>query len=309
MQSETGPKFFIKKLAIFFFGIVIPLGSFLLSGTIKPFWKGGANFGFLSLLLYSKSVFLPLVIVAVVAFFRTQIYPRREPTRWDVIGLCLGTIVSVLSLITGFIEYGTDLFLVPFAMTRIMFYALYNLNIEDAVRILLQLPFSLLVDLLGAAPFYTPVWYGIATWKSMQQRRAQATSSVAIATFTSIPFMGAALLYAQKLYENLPDTAPDCYIVTATAMAPARFVQTIHHPISHHPLSRQLLILKAFEYAWMESAGVSHSFFRSLYDVVGPVFARLINKHALLALFAYFSLKPVEFVAWQYLEYLKRKRD
>ena len=301
---ESGPAALTKKFFVFFLGIAVPLGSYFLSSGLVPFWKGGAKFGFLSLLVSSNIVFLPLVIIAVVAFFRTQIYPRREPARWEMVGLCLGTIISTFSLVAGFLNRGLSLVELPIDTITFPLQIITRYGV-DAPMDLLQLALFPLFALFGIAPFYSPIWYGITTWRALKQQKKQATSSVAIAAFTSLPFMGASLLYAQKLYENLPDVAPRCYVVTATALTPSQFLQTICHPVTNRPVSRQLLTLKAFEYAWMQSNISSHSNFRLVYDVVGPALALLIRQSPLLAVFAYFSLKPAEFAALKYLEHIK----
>lgn len=289
----------LKRVAVFFFGIAIPLASFVLSSELGPLAKDAARFNFLSLLISSKILLFPLALYAVVAFFRTQIYPRREPARWETMGLCVGVIVATVSLVSGFLYEGLS-----FLGTATAF--VIGLPLQSILSPQ-NFFFALLFMFLSLAPFYTPIWYGWAARKALQRNKEQSTSSAAIATFVSLPFMGAALIYALRLYENLPDVTERCYIASATATTPAYFLSTIPHPDTGQPISRQLLIFKAFEYAWIESSGVSHSIFRSIYDVIGQILARLISLHPLIATLAYLSLKPAEAAALKYLELIPRK--
>lgn len=288
----------LKLVVFFIFGIIIPLGSFVLSIALGPMAKDGAKFNFLSLLISSKILLLPLTIYAIVAFFRTQIYPRREPVRWETLGLCVGVIVATFSLVSGFLSEGLGLLVLVYAFAIDL--PLHTFRSPQDFGGILFIPLSL-------APFYTPIWYGWAAWKALRENRKQAASNATIATFMSLPFMGAALIYAQKLYENLPDVTPGCYVVTATALTPAHFLRVVPHPDTGKLLSRQLLVFKAFEYAWTESSETSHAIFRSMYDMIGPLFSRLISLHPFIATLAYFSLKPAELAAFAYLRIIQKK--
>lgn len=294
------------RTGIFLLGILIPLASFWLSTSLSPLWKGGAKFDFLSLLITSKLFLLPLVLWAVVSFFRTQIFPRKEPARWETVGLSVGVIAAIFSFLSGFFSQGVDFLAFPIAFLAVPFSSLQTV-LESPYLLLQLLVVGPIFFLLAVAPFYTPIWYGWAAWEALRKRKQQAVSNTAIASFISLPFMGAAMIYAQRLYEQLPNTAPDCFVVTATAMTPTRFVSTIPHPETGLQLSRQLLTFKAFEYAWIQSTSISHPVFRAFYNIVGPILASLIRSHSSLATFSYFGIKPVEFAALKYLELLQKK--
>ena len=290
----------LRHLTVFLFGIAIPLASFVISCELGPVAKDGAKFNFLSLLISSKILLLPLAVYAVVAFFRTQIYPRRNPARWETMGLCVGVIVATISLVSGFLYQGLS-----FLRTVTAF--VISLPLQSLLS-LQNFFIAPLFMFLSLAPFYTLIWYGWAAVKALQKNKEQATSNAAIATFVSLPFMGAALIYALRLYENLPDVTPRCYVASATARTPGYFISTIPHPDTGRPLSRQLLIFKAFEFAWIESSVFTHSIFRSVYDVIGQIFARLISLHPFIATLAYFGLKPAEAAALGYLRLIQRKQ-
>lgn len=251
---------FFRRVVIFLLGIAVPIVSFVFSDALKADWKGGTKFGFLSLLVSSKIVLLPLVVWATISFFRTQIYPRQESKRWEMVGLGLGTIVAVFSLISGFFAKGIELLWFAPSFLSQFFRNFQNTSVSDVLGLFVFFPLVL-------APLYTPLWYGWATWSALSKRKQKTTRSVVTdVAIISLPFMSAALIYARRLYENLPDAAPGCYIVSATALTPTRFIATIIDPSNGRLLSRQLLIFKAFEYAWIASNGSSHAIFRFFYN-------------------------------------------
>jgi len=304
MPTKEERSLFLRRALLFIFGIAVPVASFVLSSALVETWKGGAKFGFLSLIISSKIVLSPLVLWAVIAFFRTQIYPRREPKRWEIMGLALGTITALFSLLAGFLSFGIEIFWMGLAGPIVVLLTSPHMFVEGA-RSSLGL---LLLSPLMLAPIYTLIWYGWITWGFLSKKENKTIQKIARdSSLISLPFMGAAVVYAQKLYESLPDIAPECYVVSATALAPTRFVTMIPDPSNGRLLSKQLLIIKAFEYAWIASHDSSHVFFRFFYNRTGPMFARIISLHPLLAALAYFSLKPAEYLALDFLiRYEKR---
>jgi hypothetical protein len=245
--------------------------------------------------------------LACAAFIRTEIHPRRDPKRWETIGLCLGAIIGIFSFAAGVLLKET-LQIIVYLLTYPFLIIIHEPQTFSPFTDVVYFSQSVLFFLPAAtAFFYAPILYGWAAWKALKKRKEQAAMDASIAAFVSLPFMAAAMIYAQRLYEKLPDTQPDCYVATAAIRTPKRLLSTMIDPTTGCEFSRQLLTFKAFEFAWMTYGATSHTAFRLLYNAIGPVFAFFLRLHPILASIGYFSLKPMEWAALSYLRILQKQ--
>lgn len=105
---------------------------------------------------------------------------------------------------------------------------------------------------------------------------------------------------ALTAYAKLPTTPPPgCYIGTAAACGHPRWVgaRTVVFAWGAMRVNRQLRVLKAGEIVLATVAPRLHRALRAIYDLVGPLAARMTARHALLADAAYLMLKPAEWTA------------
>lgn len=107
------------------------------------------------------------------------------------------------------------------------------------------------------------------------------------------------VLIAIQTFARLPDTQPDCYVVTAASNGHARIVKPLFvtsrqgRPIR---VNAQLLVLWELERRWVQRSHRTHRVARAIYDIGGPVLARAIAG-PLRADLAYLALKPLEWLA------------
>lgn len=109
-----------------------------------------------------------------------------------------------------------------------------------------------------------------------------------------------------ELYSALPTSPPDCYIATAAAQGHPHIVRS--RPIQltggrQMSVNSQLQRLKCFELTLLVTAPRLHAVLRSVYDFIGPIFARRI-KNPFVADLAYIVLVPFEWLATRVLRRL-----
>ena len=264
--KEQSLKRFCRGLFVSAFGVLIPLGVFLLSAFLVPEWKGGCKHGWLDCFHLGKLTLTPLVLWAVGALYILEIRLTKLPhSHGLVLGLFVGVTVASGCFVYGVVSVGSDL--------------------NGAMLFLL-------------VPLYVAIWHGIRLAQIVQQ------SSVGPMTFLlsligTIPFWFAGAVWSKKIFSSLPNQPPSCFVVTAAGQGHRSFVGPFleaTHRGRQRVANRQLITLWKLEELWQRHASVSHTVFRRIYNRVGPVIARRINS-PWLADAAYLALKPIECVA------------
>ena len=152
-------------------------------------------------------------------------------------------------------------------------------------------------------PFYVSAWF---VFRTIQLIRAGLLTPLGPlwATLCAAPGWIASLYYSYATYQNLPETPPDCFIVTAAARG-HRAIIGPHRPVVRHGRTReansQLIAFWEFERLWQSRLPRLHRAFRACYNRIGPMIARRVCG-PFLADAVYLVLKPAEwgamFVLW-----------
>jgi hypothetical protein len=270
-----------RKLAIFvltFLIVVLPPPIFALSGFLQPDSKATAPYGWLDCWQAGKLALTPLMLWAVAALYRHELFPKRSPTpRWILFGLAWGALVSGASLFHG------------------AFYCLRKIDLHDLTRVGSD-------DFVGlmffSIPAYVFIWYSIRAlqaWRASDVRPREITlHSLAGSVF----WIGSVPL-ARMFYNKLPENPPSCFIVTAASRGHRRIVGE-SLPIVRGGCVRfgnpQLIRFWAFEDSWQNVSPASHRLFRRIYNVIGPrIAARIRSPWAADAV--HLLLKPAECLA------------
>ncbi len=267
LREKSWRRFFIG-FGLVFVIVMVPLFVYLLSCALVPEWKGACPHGWLDCFHLGKLALAPLVLWATAALVAVEVWRVQNKTRlWIVLGLLTGALVSGGCLGIGLWIAGGH---------------------TGGER----------MYLFFLVPLYVFMWYSLRT---AQLLRAANTSFLAILSTVaaSIPFWVASLWWAKKTYLDLPDKAPDCFVVTAAGRGHGRivgpFVEIIRHG-ERRRVNQQLITFWQFENVWHARAPRSHAAFRRAYNRLGPILAGKINS-PLAADVAYVALKPLEFVA------------
>lgn len=241
----------------------MPGFAFFSSALLVPEWKGWCRYGWIDCFHLGKLALSPLVLWAVAAFWTFEIWDSRpHPRPWIVLGFCFGSLVSTICLAHGILTLGLEFY--------------WGLWI----------------------PLYTAVLYSVRSFRlagiSRTSWRFYLWSLVG-----SIPCWIFSVILSKRLYLQLPDQHPDCFVVSAAM----RGHQTITGPFylyNHGGRIRQaniqLITFWRLEALWAKSSPATHRSFRQLYNCLGPVAASLIGPRWAGDL-AYFFLKPPEGIA------------
>lgn len=256
----------VKNLVLSFFGIMLPLFIFFLSGFLVPAWKGNCPHGWLDCFHMGKLALTPLVLWATGALYVEDILLIKNRRAAVVtLGFLTGAVVGWVCLILGLIVHGGE-----------------NSQMRGWLLV----------------PFYVSLWYSIRAAQLIKTVRP-GFKAYALAFFSSLPFWIGGVVWSRRCYASLPDQPPGCFVATAASRGHRWLVGPLVE-VTHHghrqPANRQLLILRQLEAVWRNRAPRSHSAFRRLYNRIGPASARRINT-PLRADLAYLALKPVEFLA------------
>lgn len=247
------------------FGIVVPVGWFLLSTGLLAEWKGGCRFGAWDCFVVGKLWLSPLVLWALAALYVRVIWKAENPTqRWIVLGYWTGAVVSTICLIHGLIVYTEGLlqiwpFSVPIAVSA------YYIIVSRRLLAANQISWS---ELIGTLLGGVPLW-AASVWQSL------------------------------RTYSILPEQAPECFVVTAASRGHPWLVgphQMIQRYQVEREVNKQLVTFWRLEGAWHTASPMSHRMFRCVYNRIGPAVARRI-RHPLLADVAFLALKPFEWIA------------
>ncbi|GEM_PF-3184955 len=340
----------LKKIAvrfiIFFTGILLPVYVFCFSGALAPESKEAADYNWLSLLLYTKLVFIPVVLWATISFFFTNVVVIHEDKfkKIRVFGLYAGAITAGMSLLflltnpdNGSVWY---IFLVclfnllPYFFIRqlIRWQDNKTIGIKDKIRInwlqvsiflgvlifiatILILIFSNfayvsysgnnIIEIIALingsifmiaamiSPGLVIAWYAHSANK-LNKSEIPTKKVLTVDSLIHAPFVLAAIIWAENMYNSLPEQKSDCFIVTATCRTNQRYISHTQLLDSNEKIPTQLLYMKSFEFLWKNTFPRSHTQFRRLYDIIGPKIASQINKHPIRAVICYFFLKPIE---------------
>jgi hypothetical protein len=260
----------LKRLTLAFlavtFGIVVPLLVFFFSAFLTPEWKGGCPHGWLDCFNLGKLTLSPVVLWAVISFYAVEICRPTPPLARDfIMGLFLGCVVA-----GGCFLYGTA-----------------TLHGESE---------RMMVCLI--VPFYTAVWHGIRLVQAHRHARPHPIWYL-VYLLGSLPFWIGGLQWSRRIFATLPNTPPECFVVTAASCGHKKlvgpFTETLHRG-QRRMANQQLITLWNLERIWREIAPQSHYWFRCVYNRVGPAVARQINS-PLKADAVHLALKPVEWTA------------
>lgn len=257
---------FAISAVLSFFGVVLPIGVFVLSIFLTPEWKGACANGWIDCFMLGKLALTPLVLWASAALYAAEIGRVKDPTQtWIVLGFSIGAIVS-----TGCSAFG------------ILFISKENAGYAPWLLV----------------PFYTAVWYLARVTQLSNIVRLRVSHYLKV-FFSSLPFWLGSLAWSWKTYQKLPEHAPSCFVVTAAAQGHRKivgpFVQLTRRGRCRF-VNRQLATFWRFEAMWWASAPASHRAFRIIYNRVGPVLAGKINS-PWRADVVHVVLRPAELIA------------
>ncbi|MEM8930369.1 MAG: DUF6688 family protein [Acidobacteriota bacterium] len=150
-----------------------------------------------------------------------------------------------------------------------------------------------------------PIWSARALWRLQRclgpigpiDRWSLATIVVAIAGY--VVAWRLAVRDIVQAYDALPAQPPDCFVATAAAQGPRRWVGgtlATTGTDGQRQITPQLQRIKLFELLWMTASPASHRGFRHVYDRLGPPVAATI-RGPISAMLAWLVLKPAEWLA------------
>jgi hypothetical protein len=264
LSSKSWKRFFVS-MVLSATGIVIPLFIFVMSMFLIPDWKGACKYGWLDCFHTGKLALTPFVLWACAAFHVVQIQRKTGKNRlWVNLGLFIGSIVSTACLIYGLVIH----------------------KLHDPTTLWLLVP------------LYVSIWYSVLNIRAMRTSGVSAGPYI-ITLLSSVPFWVIGVYWSKKTYLSLPDTPPDCFVVTAALRGHAPLVGPffkIERRGRSRVANQQLITFWHFEQSWRAWFPKSHRVFRWFYNRIGPRVARAINKK-LKADLIYVFLKPFEILA------------
>jgi hypothetical protein len=147
-------------------------------------------------------------------------------------------------------------------------------------------------------PLYTSIWYSARAIHAVR-RHSPDPAGLTFTLVGTLPFWAVSALWSYLHYLSLPDHVQDCFIVTAASRGHRKIVGP-HFNVLHRGQARsanqQLATLWAFEALWQKHAPCTHSAFRRIYNVIGPIMAKQIRS-AWTADLVFIALKPAQFFA------------
>jgi len=259
----------IKRLAIALLvsglGVILPLFVFFFSAFLVPDWKGGCDHGWIDCFYLGKLALTPLVLWATGALYVLENRIVSSAHRFVVLGLLTGAMVASVCFVFGLVTVGIHL---------------------DWMACWLLVP------------CYVAAWHAIRVVHLIKASNF-GWQSYLLTILGSVPFWIGGVIWSRWIYESLPNTSPDCFVVTAASRGHCKFVGPFVEITRHGRRLRanqQLITLWRFEALWQARAPRSHAVFRRAYGRIGPVIAAQI-KFPWLADATYLALKPVEITA------------
>jgi hypothetical protein len=267
LKKNSLATFFIASVLSFLI-VVLPLFFFFVSAFLSPEWKGACTHGWLDCFVTGKTALAPLAFWATAALYSVEVLRVKNRTEaWIVLGIFSGAVISVVCLMFGLICL---------------------CNQPDTGRIM---AFMLV-------PFYVAIWYSARAVQLIKESKLE-TKACLTTLLGSLPFWIGSLLWAKSAYASLPNSQPDCFIVTAAGRGHRKIVGPFFNLQRRGRLvqaNQQLITFWQFESFWRDRAPRTHACFRRFYNRFGPAIAAQIRS-PLLADLAYVALKPVEIAA------------
>jgi hypothetical protein len=280
MREASSPA---AKSAVFFKTLLIimfPMTLFLLSTILQPPAKNECKLGWFDCWQGGKLVLLPLVLWAIAALYRHELFQKRATIpKWILYGLTWGSLISGASLF-----HGVLLFLLQ-----------ADFHMVSPVELINFLAPGLAAVISVFIPASIFAWF---TYRAVQAWRNVAVPGVH-EIFWNV--LGGGTLWvgsvavAQKLYNDLPATT-GCFIVTSASRGHIAIVGLPSQVlIGGLPriANRQLQHFWQFEALWMKIHPSSHRQFCCIYNSIGPKIAEHI-KNPWIADVVFLALKPFE---------------
>jgi hypothetical protein len=157
-------------------------------------------------------------------------------------------------------------------------------------------------------PFYVSVWYTSRTIHLVKASNIRVTEYL-WALLGSLPFWLLSVVLSKRMYVDLPEKPPACFVVSASLQGHPAIVGpfvTISHRGQERQVNTQLLTFWQFEAIWSLVSPMTHQCFREAYNAVGPLIASCIRT-PWVADVAYILLKPFEMLAKSLLWLAKRR--
>jgi hypothetical protein len=312
------------------FVTALPAFSFWATQLLRPEWQNGdlSSYIILSLSPEASLFFFPLLVYSIICYLVLLRAPARYAGSFFIrFGIYTGILLALQYSIAVLI-YSIDSFaylilltwILPFVfrmiyrwavdkwtsarVNKVLFLCISGGLLVGALATRGGLPFFILVGITMAAPFWSfllalraSIWLIKNHETKLTRPRRLGLTAWAATYVVALRFD---ILKMWELYAALPpEPPPDCYIATAAARGHPQFVhawmvqgadgKTIQ-------VNLQLQRLKCAELALMAVNPRLHRRLRRIYDRAGKVLARCIQE-SLLADFAYFLLKPWEWLA------------
>ena len=258
-----------RGLVLGLVGVTVPLVIFLLSCLLKPDAKSQCPHGWIDCLQATKLALLPLVAWALVAVFQLQTRGQRPDRRAaDAAGLVAGLLVSGGSTLHA-------LFAVPEARGELGWFLLVPIGVY--------------------------IWLATWWWRLFDADRRTTLRGSTAGAAASAPFAALSAWWATQVFAGLPEHPPECFMVTAASRGHTWITGRKHllqRPSGPREASRQLAVFWRLEERWHARAPDAHDRFRRIYNRIGPVVARRIDRpwKADLVVLALLPLEAVAFL-------------
>ncbi|MBT3200058.1 MAG: hypothetical protein HN350_09090 [Phycisphaerales bacterium] len=238
-------------------------------GASTPGWKGGTgNYGWFFVIDSDQAGLVTLIIWIIAS-----------------VSLLAGLLFNTNWLYKSWINFVMVLTLAAICH----WHTCTTLIMETLPPVLAFFPFAPGVNLLLLAVY-------IYTRKELTGRLRSTVAFILTWLSTLAAAIYVKVILAHEVYNALPDTPPDCFIVTAAAQGNRRFVGSTLNPQTGRVENVQLARMRAFEQYLIHKHPGAHRLLRKVYNRVGPVVARRIQR-PILADLMYVMLKPIELLA------------
>ena len=304
-------------------GMIIPFACFAVGAAVDakfafaPDWQRG-RFGDYAGLLFVPVVYVGMALLIAFAAAATawtvNDAARAAQTRWVRPALICGVAVSlpylvaasmvvdggpmILSAGVGLAFWVIDLVARRFVSRQGVYFIHVGilgvvvtssaLSGDGAGLVLLVLALAALC----AGPLWSLIAYLTALRMLPEKTRAPLETSLVSAGY--IASWAWALVQAQQYYAALPTEKPSgCFVVGAAARGHPRLVRS--WTLGGRPVTRQLILLKSFEFQLERDAPRTHRLLRRVYNRIGPAVANRIRS-PWSADVVYLALKPIEWL-------------
>ncbi len=262
-RADTGPRKLLHLLvasAKVSLLIVIPFFYMAMNGLGGPYSKAEAQNGWLDCYGAAMPAMLPLFIWASIAIWAVEVPPRQRPTRSPFVSL---------GLVVGIMYHGT------IAVIHAMTQTTSGFNGGDFL-------------VMSTTFAFVPVWF-LCRFILEFPRQVAPVWSYFLTILGSMPLWWWGLYRAKTKYAQLPETSPDCFIVSAASHGHKMMVNSYTCPITGRITNDQLHRFRVFERLWKKGFPTSHATFRIFYNAIGPCMASRL-RHPIAADITYFAL-------------------